>query len=427
MLHGPSPARFRTIALVATCGIMSLLVCVAETRGQTLLERLEKRLQEATDNAAEPIREKRSESSSSLGIVVSDQPEPDGLRVIEVQKGSQAERAGFRVDDIVTAINDQRVGSIEEIADAMRTATRKAGPLKVDLLRDGDPKQIFVTPPPAPRTAASPPQVPPPQVPVVERPALGITVAPVTEELRAKYGFPVRRGAVISAIRPGSSAVRYGLPIGGVIIAVDGRKIETPQDLIDLVRRQQVGQEVELTYYDGSELQHKKIRLNPELEPYAPTPDKPKNAPPPPPAPRLGTNQPDILPAPRSGAGVADRPLIVDRAATDRNARTGIVEELQQLRSQASDLKEQVAALKEQVAELKKRLDAVSPNPAEKETETPKPAEPKPAEPKSEEQPKPEEAKPEEAKPEADQAETPKPDAPKPEEPKPDSGKPSEQ
>ncbi|MFM2096467.1 MAG: hypothetical protein RIS70_3591 [Planctomycetota bacterium] len=414
MFHRSSPACFRTITFFATCGIASLLVCVAESRGQTLLERLEKRLQDATDITPQANREDRADANTSLGIVVSDQAEADGMRVIEVQKGSQAERAGFQVDDIVTAINDRRVGSVEEIAEAMRPAARKAGPLKFDLLRDGDPKQIFVTPPPAPRTSP-----PPQQVPVIERPALGITVAPVTDDLRAKYGFPVRRGAVISAIRPGGSATRYGLPIGGVIIAVDGRKIETPQDLIDLVRRQQVGQEVELTYYDGPELQHKKIRLNPELEPYAPSPDKPKNAPPPPPAPRLQANPPDLLPAPRTGAGAAatpDRPLIVDRAATDRIARPGILEELQQLRAQAGDLKEQVASLKEQVAELKKRLDAVSPAPAEKETEAPKPAEPKPAE-----QPKPEEAKPEEAKPEAA-----KPETPKAEETKPDADKPGE-
>jgi len=93
---------------------------------------------------------------------------------------------------------------------------------------------------------------------------LGITVVPLTEEARTVYRVSAaRRGAVIASIRPGSPADRSGLPIGGVIVSVDGRRIDSADDLVASIRAARPGQEVELTYYEGDRLSRKTVRLAP--------------------------------------------------------------------------------------------------------------------------------------------------------------------
>ena len=85
--------------------------------------------------------------------------------------------------------------------------------------------------------------------------SLGITVGQTG-------GSPARRrGAYISAVKPGSPAAIAGLPVGGVIVQVDGRSINSDDDLIAAIRAARPGQEIELTYYDGDRLGRKSVRL----------------------------------------------------------------------------------------------------------------------------------------------------------------------
>jgi hypothetical protein len=93
--------------------------------------------------------------------------------------------------------------------------------------------------------------------------SLGITVVPLTDEARAAYGLTVRRGALITGVRPGSPADRAGLPMGGVVVAVDGRRVDSADDLVGAIRAARAGQEVELTYYEGDRLSRKMVRLAP--------------------------------------------------------------------------------------------------------------------------------------------------------------------
>jgi membrane-associated protease RseP (regulator of RpoE activity) len=93
--------------------------------------------------------------------------------------------------------------------------------------------------------------------------SLGITVVPLTEQARIEAGVPVRRGAVIAVIKPGSPADRAGLPVGGVIARIDGREVNSADDLVAAVRAARPGQEVELTYYEGNRLHRKLVRLAP--------------------------------------------------------------------------------------------------------------------------------------------------------------------
>ena len=92
---------------------------------------------------------------------------------------------------------------------------------------------------------------------------LGITVVPLTEEARSAYRITARRGALITSVRPGSPADRAGLPIGGVVVSIDGRRIDAADDLVAVIRGARAGQEIELTYYEGDRLGRKTVKLAP--------------------------------------------------------------------------------------------------------------------------------------------------------------------
>jgi len=101
-------------------------------------------------------------------------------------------------------------------------------------------------------------------------PSLGITVDALTDEARTNYGLTVRRGALITHVRPGTPADRAGLPVGGVVVALDGRRIDSANDLVTAVSAAQPGQEIELSYYEGNRFGRKTIRLAPASAPAAP-------------------------------------------------------------------------------------------------------------------------------------------------------------
>ncbi len=79
-----------------------------------------------------------------------------GARVRAVERGSPAEKAGFRVYDVLLAWGEQRIGGVEEAQKAVR-ASVIGSPVRVTVLRRGAEVSISVSPVRAERDAVSPP------------------------------------------------------------------------------------------------------------------------------------------------------------------------------------------------------------------------------------------------------------------------------
>ena len=94
-----------------------------------------------------------------------------------------------------------------------------------------------------------------------QRPTLGISVADVSDLTRRRYGVGVASGAVISQIREGSPAALAGLPLGGVIVSINGKRIGSAKDLVELMQVFRPGEQVEVTYFEGDRIGRKTIRL----------------------------------------------------------------------------------------------------------------------------------------------------------------------
>jgi S1-C subfamily serine protease len=100
----------------------------------------------------------------------------------------------------------------------------------------------------------------------VRRPSLGARTLPVGPELAQEIGLPASTGALITQVIPGGAAERAGLrggseraylgntPImlgGDLIVAIDGKPIEDPRDLSDVMNSHRAGDRVRVTVYRG--------------------------------------------------------------------------------------------------------------------------------------------------------------------------------
>jgi membrane-associated protease RseP (regulator of RpoE activity) len=66
---------------------------------------------------------------------------------------------------------------------------------------------------------------------------LGITLQPMTTDLREYFGAPADHGVLISTVKKDSPAQAAGLRAGDVILELDGESVELPRDVIRRVAR----------------------------------------------------------------------------------------------------------------------------------------------------------------------------------------------
>ena len=188
------------------------------------------------------------------------------------------------------------------------------------------------------------------------RPSLGISVYPLTEEVRASFAISptVRRGAVIQSVRPGSPADTAGLPLGGVVVAANGQRIDTADDLVNFVRASRPGQEVELTYYIGDRLTRKNVRLGSAaavaIVPDATVPDTAVPDAGEEPAPRSGTDRPLL----RKFENLID-PLITNPPRTPAGSTILDPSAIATLQEQVKQMEERIRALEERLRVLESK------------------------------------------------------------------------
>ncbi|MFQ5877418.1 MAG: Do family serine endopeptidase [Acidobacteriota bacterium] len=81
----------------------------------------------------------------------------------------------------------------------------------------------------------------------VSRGYLGITLGPITPDLQEAWGLEDDRGAVVQSVLSDFPAARAGVKRGDVIVAVDGTRVESTEQVVRLVSSKAPGTTVELT------------------------------------------------------------------------------------------------------------------------------------------------------------------------------------
>jgi 2-alkenal reductase len=88
----------------------------------------------------------------------------------------------------------------------------------------------------------------------VTRPYLGINYQTVNPRIAAYYDLDAKEGALVARVAPNSPARQAGLQQGDVITAVNGQKLGEQTSLAEVMNKQKVGDEVNLTIArDGKE------------------------------------------------------------------------------------------------------------------------------------------------------------------------------
>jgi membrane-associated protease RseP (regulator of RpoE activity) len=380
--------------------LFGLVVAVVAARpglAQQALERLERELPLPAAGTQVGVPggggvEALPEEPGYLGILADETTDRRGVRLLDVVTGGPAEGAGMRVGDVLTSIDGAAINSLDELGNTLtqRVAGEKLaivairgreamrfdivlgvrpppeqrrypnfGRVTGDGVSGGEP--IVVEPPtnslpPSPGTIVDPSQlgsltvppastVPGPAASTVLRPRtgpLGVRVVRVTPELQLAMNLPEPRGALIVEVRPDSPARRAGLPVDAVIVAANGRRVEDPDELADIVGAIGEGGSLRVTYYRYGQSFERVVELEtppasvvpaePSDEAILPAPGGPTLGPP-----RLGP--PTLGPAPSSPA--ANSASTSSPSASSPNtapAPRSVAEENERLRARVAEL-----------------------------------------------------------------------------------------
>jgi S1-C subfamily serine protease len=99
----------------------------------------------------------------------------------------------------------------------------------------------------------------------IERAFLGIEMLPITEGMARDLNLPVDKGALVQKIVPGGPADKAGLKVGqtvtgdgviagsDLIVEVDGKQVESPDDVPAAIADNKPGDTVKVTFYRGDD------------------------------------------------------------------------------------------------------------------------------------------------------------------------------
>lgn len=177
------------------------------------------------------------EIAESLGM-----PEPSGALVASVTPDGPAAAAGIEAGDVIVEFDGQAVDSMRNLPRIVaRTEIGKE--VEVVVRRKGEQRTFRVTVGRLPETeqpvAAKEPseQEPAEPTPAPDTGAvLGMSLAVMTDELRARYGIAEKvNGVVITDVEASSVAAQKNIAAGEVIVEVTQEEVTTPDEVAQRV------------------------------------------------------------------------------------------------------------------------------------------------------------------------------------------------
>ena len=157
-----------------------------------------------------------------------------GALVSEVTKESPAQKAGIEVGDVILSFAGK---SIEEFRDLPITVAQApiGQQAEVKIWRDG--KTLTLSPEIA-RLRSSAPAQDTSEGHTEQSDALGLSLAPLTPEVRQRLGIAKDlQGVAVVGVKPGSTAESAGLRPGDIVTQVGRQKVESPEDVAEAVSK----------------------------------------------------------------------------------------------------------------------------------------------------------------------------------------------
>lgn len=228
-----------------------------------------------------------------------------GLLVERIRRSGPAAAAGLQVRDRITSVGGSPIRKIDDL-DLILSAFEPGDRTEIEFVRGGQKEKTLVEFPaqkqsgiaslnaprsnnteelPAPGAnprGAQKSDTPRPStdqsirvLPLVQggakapnqslnqsRAGIGVTAIAVDPTLFARQNLSVRQGAYLEVISKGSAAEKSGLKPGDVVIAVDGRKVDSAVSMAELIQTYQPGESAQLLYYRGNRLRRTEIVMD---------------------------------------------------------------------------------------------------------------------------------------------------------------------
>lgn len=162
-----------------------------------------------------------------------------GALVADVQKGSPAEKAGFKPGDVIVAFNAKPIKDYNELP--LSVANTSIGKkVKVDLIRDGSLKSMDVVVEELKGDEAIEPATSEKQAD-----PLGLNVEEITDQMAPSLGLDSgTKGVVVTDVDDGSAAAERGIQRGDVIVEIDRKKITSAKEYQEAVQGKKKGDNV---------------------------------------------------------------------------------------------------------------------------------------------------------------------------------------
>jgi serine protease Do len=208
------------------------------------------------------VRDPRPEEIASAKL-----PQPGGVFIDDVRDGSPAARGGLREGDIIIEFDGERVRSARHFTRLVRETVPGRG-VKSSVVRGGARQEIDVTLEESDQLTMTIPDVGPaiergmralprdfafdlppfdlpgPGVRVFPRGRMGVTLAPLSDQLATYFG--AKEGVLVSTVDADSPASRAGIRAGDVITSIAGRPVRDAGDVTRAVRDAQGGATIDV-------------------------------------------------------------------------------------------------------------------------------------------------------------------------------------
>lgn len=145
-----------------------------------------------------------------------------GIIIADVLKGSAAERAGLKVEDIILELDGIAVRNVSAFRNGV--ASRQPGtPINLRVFREGKERKVVVTAGEHPDKAGREAAVPEPDVD-----ELGLRVETLPAEVAAE--MDIDAGVIVTGVAQGSLSSSHGIEIGNVIASVNRKRVKNAEE-----------------------------------------------------------------------------------------------------------------------------------------------------------------------------------------------------
>jgi serine protease Do len=161
--------------------------------------------------------------------------EPTGVLVAGVVPDGPAAHIDLKPGDVILSAGGQTIRDYKELPKLV-AATKAGTPLTLEVVRNGEPRQVVAKVGAMPDDSKVADRSPDPTA--TAGPRLGLYLAPLTPELRREQGLDAdATGVFVAKVEPNSPAERAGIEPGTLISMVGAQPVTTPQQVVAAVRK----------------------------------------------------------------------------------------------------------------------------------------------------------------------------------------------